>query len=115
MLLHSAGAEGTAVARANPRREGVKSTSPETRGPIPKGFFRFFFIAMILFGLLLLAAGSLIPSVYSTDGQAALGSNEEHAKYRKACPDYRHYAVIAQYVESSFSAASLTLYQPAIQ
>lgn len=98
MLLHSAGAEGTAVARANPRRVGVESTSPETREPTTKGFFRFFFIAMILFGLLLLAAGSLIPGVYSTDRQEALASNEELAKYRKACPDYRHYAVIAQYV-----------------
>ena len=80
-------------------RAPILKSSPETREPIPTAFFRVLLITMILFGVLLLAAGSLITSVYGTDSQAALGSNEEHSKYRKACPDYRHYAVIAQYVE----------------
>ena len=111
MLQHSAGAEGTAVARANPGRVGINFTSPEIQVPVAKGFFRLFFVAMILFGLLLLLAGSLITSVYSTGNQEALGSIDEHAKYRKACPDYRHYAVIAQYVERLLdSVASLIMF-----
>ena len=111
MLQHSASAEGTAVARAVPGRVGIKSTPHETREPIPKGFFRFVLIVMLLLGVLLLTAGSLITSVYSTGSQEALGSIEEHAKYRKACPDYRHYAVIAQYVERLLrSVSSLILF-----
>ena len=116
MLQHSASAEGTAVARAIPGRVGIKSIPPETNKPIAQGLFRLFFIAMILLGVLLLTAGSLITSVYSTGSQEALGSTEEHARYRKACPDYRHYAVIAQYVESLLrSVFSLILFQPTIQ
>ena len=116
MLQHSAVAEGTAITHASPGRVGIKSKSPETREPILNGSLRFFLTAMILFGVLLLAAGSLITSVYSTGSQEALGSTDEQAQYRKACPDYRHYAVIAQYVERlRYSAASLIFCQPTIQ
>lgn len=53
---------------------------------------------MMFLGTLLLTAGSIITSVNGKGSQEALIGNEEQVRYKKACPDYRHYAVIAQYV-----------------
>ena len=53
---------------------------------------------MIFLGTFLLTASCLIASVNGKGSQEPLIGNEEQARYKKACPDYRHYAVIAQYV-----------------
>ena len=57
---------------------------------------------------LLLAGNVLINGVFAVDSKArgkagvdqeALGSGIDGERYRTACPDYKHYAVIPQYVE----------------
>lgn len=64
---------------------------------------------MICLALLCLFVGSnlLINGVFAVDAKArgkggvdqeALGSGIDGERYRTACPDYKHYAVIPQYV-----------------
>lgn len=56
---------------------------------------------------LLLGSNLLINGVFAVDSKArgkagvnqeALGSGIDGERYRTACPDYKHYAVIPQYV-----------------
>lgn len=73
---------------------------------------------MIILGALLLTAGCIIASVNGKGSQEALIGNEEQARYKKACPDYRHYAVIAQCVfrhHPRFTLLMLSLSQSTIQ
>ncbi len=64
---------------------------------------------MICLALVCLLVGSnlLIHGVFAVDAkgrgkggvdQEALGSGIDDERYRTACPDYKHYAVIPQYV-----------------
>ena len=57
---------------------------------------------------LLLTGNLLINGVFAVDSKArgkagvdqeALGSGIDGERYRTACPDYKHYAVIPQYVQ----------------
>ena len=102
MLQRSVKAEDAAIVRRN-RASGKKNLYTVEAIKIDnKGQLRWLFAAMVLFCILLLVAGSFINTASGSGGdglnrQEALGTPEDQVKYRKACPDYRHYAVIAQY------------------
>lgn len=69
-------------------------------------------LAMVLSALVyaLLGATTLVNGVTEDEfkargragnGQEALGSGIDGEKYKTACPDYKHYAVVPQYVTTS--------------
>lgn len=43
-------------------------------------------------------AGALEGAKHGSNNQEALGSGIDGDKYKTACPDYKHYSVIPQYV-----------------
>ena len=105
--------EATAQTFNNFQVQTTTSKSKQQRGP-SSGYLLArpsicSLLTMICLALLCLLVGSnlLINGVFAVDAKArgkggvdqeALGSGIDGERYRTACPDYKHYAVIPQYV-----------------